>query len=264
VPFDTKIISQTEQSGVIVTELSYATHDPSFATNMGGRTVATLVSPTGKGPFAGILYLYGYNANPTGSSEYLSEAIMMASHGAISLLPKDIFPAMFAPTGTQADRSMIIGQVIELRRAFDFLLAQPTVDPKRLGYVGQDFGGLYGGVLAGVDKRAKAYVLIGGYPSFAKMIAGYAYASSSSSDQYLSYVKDIDPINYVQKAAPASLFFQFGKNDTFATESLANQYYAAASQPRKIAWYDDDHAMRTDPVSKARQAWLIEQLKITP
>ncbi|MGA2490112.1 MAG: hypothetical protein ABSF99_07990 [Anaerolineales bacterium] len=48
------------------------------------------------------------------------------------------------------------------------------------------------------------------------------------------------------------------------TESLANQYYTAASQPKKIEWYDDTHAMMTDPVLKARQAWLIDQLKLTP
>jgi len=262
VPFDTKIISQTEQSGVTVTELSYAAHDPTFATNMGGRTLATLVSPKGKGSFAGIVHMYGYDIFPTGSPKYLSEAITMASHGAATLLPADYFPLGSLPLGTQADRSLIIGQVIELRRAFDFLLTQPGVDPKRLGYVGQDAGGIYGGVLAGVDKRAKTYVLVAGWPSFAYMIRSYM---ENSSNQYLAYVQDIDPINFVPHAAPASLFFQFAKNDEMGlTESLANQYYAAASQPKKIEWYDDSHNLLTNPVLTAREAWLIDQLKLAP
>ncbi len=262
VPFDTKIISQSEQNGVTVTQLSYAAHDPSFATNMGGRTLATLVSPKGNGPSAGIVHIYGYNIFPTGSPKYLSEAITMASHGAVTLLPVDYFPLGSIPTGTQADRSLIIGQVIELRRAFDFLLTQPGVDPKRLGYVGQDAAGIYGGVLAGVDKRAKTYVLVVGWPSFDYMIRSYM---ESSTDQYLAYVQDIDPINFVPHTAPASLFFQFAKNDELGlTESLANQYYGAASQPKKIEWYDDSHNLLTDPVLKDRQAWLIDQLKLTP
>ena len=262
VPFDTKIISQTEQSGVTATELSYAAYDPSFATNTGGRTLATLVSPKGSGPFAGIVHMYGYDIFPTGSPKYLSEAITMASHGAVTLLPADYFPLGSLPMGTQADRPLIIGQVIELRRAFDFLLAQPGVDPQRLGYVGQDIGGTYGGVLAGVDKRAKTYVLVAGWPSFLYMIRSYM---ENSSDQYLAYVQDIDPINFIPHAAPASLFFQFAKNDELGlTESLANQYYAAASQPKKIEWYDDTHNLLSDPVVKARQAWLIEQLGLTP
>ena len=262
VPFDTKVISQTEQDGVIVTELSYAAHEPSFATNMGGRTMATLVSPKGKGPFAGIVHMYGYDIFPAGSPKYLSEAITLASHGVVTLLPVDYFPLGSLPTGTQTDRSLIIGQVIELRRAFDFLLAQPGVDPKRLGYVGQDAGGIYGGVLAGVDKRAKTYVLVAGWPSFGYMIRSYM---ESSSDLYLAYVQDIDPVNFIPDAAPASLFFQFAKNDELGlTESLANQYYAAASQPKKIERYDDTHNLLSDPVVKARQSWLIDQLKLAP
>jgi len=61
----------------------------------------------------------------------------------------------------------------------------------------------------------------------------------------------------------ASLFFQFWKKDPSVTESLANQYYAAASQPKQIEWYDDS-SLNTDPVLKAYQTWLIEQLKLAP
>lgn len=267
VPFDTKIISQTEQNGAIVTELSYAAHDPSFATNMGGRTVVTLISPKGNGPFAGIVHLFGGKCAtpPTGSIAYLSEAITIAQHGAVSLLIKDYFPNASIPTGTEADRSLIIGQVIELRRAFDFLLTQPGVDPKRVGFIGQDDGAIYGGVLAGMDKRARTYILVAGWPSFSSMIANWT--TNGSGDQYLAFVQDIDPTNFVPNAAPASVFFQFanGKIDDWGlTEDQANQYYAAASQPKKIEWYDDSHAMATDPVLKARQAWLIDQLKLDP
>jgi uncharacterized protein len=264
VPFDTKIISQSEQDGVTITELSYAAHDPSFATFMGGRTVATLISPKVNGPFAGIIHVFsGYNRDlPTGSQAYLSEAISMANHGAVTLIPKDYFPSASAPTGTQADRPLIIGETIELRRAFDFLLSQPGVDPKRLGYVGEDAGGSYGSVLAGVDRRARTYVLVSSWPSFANIIGLYL---GSPSDKFLPYFQDIDPIKFIPKAAPASLFFQFAKHDEFVlTESLANQFYSAGSQPKKIEWYDDSHNLLSGTVLKARQAWLIDQLKLTP
>jgi dienelactone hydrolase len=259
VPFDTKIISQTEQQGVTVTELSYAAHDPSFSTNFGGRTVAILVSPKGSGPFAGIVYMHWLGTS--GRHEYLNEAVTMAQHGAISLLPMGFFPWSSAPTGTQDDRALYIGQVIELRRAFDFLLAQPGVDPHRLGYVGHGFGAVYGGVLAGVDKRAKTYILIGGTPGFVDLNCG---CFGTMTAQYRTYFKDIDPINFIPNAAPASIFFQFGKNDYSVTESLANQYYEAASQPKQIEWYDDIQDMHSDPVVAAHQAWLIEQLSLAP
>jgi dienelactone hydrolase len=262
VPFDTKIISQTEQDGVNVTELSYAAHAPSFSTNFGGRTVAILVSPKGNGPFAGIVYMHWMGLTGSNRREYFNEAVTMAQHGAVSLLPAGFFPWVSQPTGTQDDRALYIGQVIELRRAFDFLLAQPGVDPQRLGYVGHDYGGVYGGILAGVDKRAKTYVLIAGAPSFADLICNSC--TGLKRDQYLPIVQDLDPINFIPNAAPASIFFQFGKNDSTVTESLANQFYKAASQPKQIEWYDDVHDMHTDPVVKAHQAWLLEQLSLAP
>ncbi|HTX90869.1 MAG TPA: hypothetical protein VMC09_06595 [Anaerolineales bacterium] len=261
VPFDARVISQTEQDGVIVTELSYAAHDPAFAVNTGGRTVAILVQPKGKGPFAGILYMHWLGTVSSDRHEYLPEAITMAQHGAVCLLPQGYFPWSSLPTGTQADRSQIIGQTVELRRAFDFLLSQPGVDPKRLGYVGHDYGAVYGGILAGTDKRAKTYVLIAGAPSFASWISLFG---SISSQQYLTYVGDLDPVKYVPNAAPASILFQFGKKDAIVPESLANQYYEAASQPKQIEWYDDLHDMHSDPVRAAHQAWLIEQLGLNP
>lgn len=47
------------------------------------------------------------------------------------------------------------------------------------------------------------------------------------------------------------------------TESLANQYYATDRKTKKIEWYDDTYLMSTDPVLKAHQAWLIDQLKLS-
>jgi fermentation-respiration switch protein FrsA (DUF1100 family) len=264
VPFDTKIISQTERDGISVTELSYAAHNPSFSAYLGGRTVATLVSPKGKGPFAGIVFMHWLGTGSSNRSEYQDEAVNLAKHGAVSLLPQGYFPWMANPTGTADDRQLIIGQTIELRRAFDFLLTQPGVDPQRLGYVGHDYGALYGGILAGVDKRPKIFVLIAGLSSFSAWIPFFVNNENTAIERYLPIVQDLDPIQFIPNAAPASLFFQFGKNDAFVTESQANQYYEAASQPKKIEWYEDLHDMHSVPVMKAHQAWLIEQLKLTP
>ena len=160
---------------------------------------------------------------------------------------------------------MLIGQVIELRRAFDFLMTQPGVDSKRLGFVGHYESATYGGALAGVEKRAKAYFLVTGWPSFAPMIKAICCYDTQSitTDMILPYVKDIDTLDFVTHAAPASHFFQYRKNEPTITEDLVNQFNAATSQPKQIERYED-YTMNTDPVVKARQAWLIEQLTLAP
>ena len=61
---------------------------------------------------------------------------------------------------------MVIDQTIEVRRALDLLLSQPQVDAKRLAFVGHDYGAIFGGIVAGVEKRVKACVLMAGMGNF--------------------------------------------------------------------------------------------------
>jgi len=264
VPFDVKVNTETGQDGVTILDLSYAAYDPVFAQSLGGRTVAYLVVPPGEGPFAGILYLHGFTTNQRSRNQFLDEAVSMAQHGAVCLLLHGIFPWMSVQKGTADDRQPIIGQLIELRRAVDFLLDQPSVDPARIGFVGQDYGAIYGGTLSGVDHRLKTYVLVGGPSTFANQVELGFSATLFDNSNYLPLVQDLDPIQYVANAAPASLFFQFGKGDRFITLDEGNQYYNAASEPKKIAWYDDTHDMVSDAVVQDRQAWLTEALDLMP
>ena len=185
--------------------------------------------------------------------EFLEEAIQLAQHGVICLLPQGYYPWMSFPSQDNNDRLLIVGQVIEMRRAIDFLLTQPNIDSKRLGYVGHDYGALYGGVLAGSDSRMQTYILIAGSPSFADLDPYWNFKSN---------VPDLNPINYLPKAKPASLFFQFGRSDQAVPEEQANRFYESASSPKRIEWYDDNHQMLSESAREDRQQWLIEHLDL--
>jgi uncharacterized protein len=160
---------------------------------------------------------------------------------------------MAFPTLDESDRPLIIGQVIEMRRAVDFLLTQPGIESDRLGYVGHDYGALYGGVLSGADHRMKTYVLIAGAPSFADVGPYW---------NYTSVVPDLDPVEYVSKASPASIFFQFAQRDQVISVEVANRLYQAASEPKEIKWYDDNHQMVNETAYQDRRAWLMEKLNL--
>jgi fermentation-respiration switch protein FrsA (DUF1100 family) len=264
VPFDVSVNTQDERDGVTVVDLSYAGHDPAFSPNTLGRTLAYLVRPPGEGPFAGIIFLHWLGTSNSNRGQFLDEAVTQARQGAVCLLLQGFFPYMSAPRRNADDRPLIIGQVIELRRAIDFLLAQPGVDPGRLGYVGHDYGAVYGGTLSGVDHRIKTYVLVAGTPSIADIISSSMSGDNSGfeRDKYLQSLGDLDPIRYVLTAAPSSIFFQFGQRDALVSMDMANSFYAAASQPKKVEWYDDLHSMASDAVRQARDAWLADQLGI--
>jgi cephalosporin-C deacetylase-like acetyl esterase len=140
-------------------------HDITFDSPVEGKISAYLVTPGGDGPFPAILYAHWYGGDRSNRKEFLDEAVGLAKEGVVSLLVDELFASPYIRqkwTGrdAQADRQLVIQQVIELRRAIDVLLAQPNVDPMRIGYVGHDFGALFGGVLAGVDFRIKTFVLM--------------------------------------------------------------------------------------------------------
>ena len=64
------------------------------------------------------------------------------------------------------DRQEHTKTTIDLLRAVDLLTSRSEVDAGRIGYVGHSFGALFGGILAGVEKRIKAFVLMSGVGSF--------------------------------------------------------------------------------------------------
>lgn len=253
VPFDVIINSQVDRDGVTVTDLSYESYDPKFSPSMLGRTVAYLVTPQGEGPFAGVIFMHWLGNVDNSRGQYLDEAVELAKHGVICLLPQGYYPWMAFPTLDTSDRLLIIGQVIEMRRAIDFLLIQPGIEPDRLGYVGHDYGALYGGVLSGADHRMKTYVLIAGAPSFADVGPYW---------NYTSVVPDLDPIQYVSQADRASIFFQFAQRDQFISQEMANRLYQAASEPKEIKWYDANHQMVNESAHQDRVAWLMEKLNL--
>jgi dienelactone hydrolase len=159
--YDAQAVLDIQEIGAGKHDAGFITHDVSFASPKGGRVPAYLVVPDGPGPFAGILLMPGSGGIRGGP--LLPYAQDLAKTGVVSLL-MDGPEARFPHDGplfrwTEEDRAILVQYVIDLRRGVDLLTARPEVDPKRLGYIGIGFSGAMGGVLAGVDKRIKAYVL---------------------------------------------------------------------------------------------------------
>jgi len=269
-PLDFKTDSaRTLANGVRIESVSYASPK-------GGRVTTLLVRPPGTGPFGGVLFMHPGAGD---RSSFLSEAIALAEAGAVSLLPEAPFarPApwtrRYDPADSTNDRNLEIQNVVDLRRGIDLLCSRPDVDKTRLGYVGHSYGAVHGGVLAGVDRRIRAFVLMGGEGTPAADLrdttleASRAFRAGLSADQldrYLGAMEPLDPIHYVGHVAPAALLFQFGHFDVFIDERQALAYAAAASQPRQVRWYDTGHDLFSADAVADRLEWLGLRLRLQP
>ncbi len=236
-------------------------HDISYASSKSGRVVAYLVTPPGKGPFAGIVWMHWLGATNSNRSEFLDDAIASAKKGAVSILIDGNFPWQKPPSSLDTDRTLLTQQVIDIRRGLDLLLARADVDPRRIGYVGHDFGAMYGSILAGIDRRAKTYVLVAGTTTFHDWFLTYWNpAPADKREEYRASMAAFDPIRYVDHATPAAIFFQFSTIDRFVPNATAEEFYNSASNPRSVKWYSVPHQMKSDDVTTDRLDWLNKQL----
>jgi fermentation-respiration switch protein FrsA (DUF1100 family) len=78
-------------------------------------------------------------------------------------------------------------------------------------------------------------------------------------EYFISSLRKLDAINFVKNAAPASILFQFATRDEFIERDHAVTFYATASSPKKIIWYDTDHLFTNcESALMDRQKWLSE------
>jgi len=248
-------------------------YDITYASPKGGVVPAYLVVPNGKGKFAGVVWGHWYWANSPmrNRKEFLDEAIAIAPAGVISILPDGpVARPGFVEDNTPLNVKQTVDMVqavVDMRRAFDVLLSRPDVDSKRLAYVGHSYHATIGAFLSGVDRRAKAYVLMAGGLSDevdlkSKEFEAYRQkVGPEKVDAFVAEYKWLDQGKYVSHAAPAFVFMQFATQEKFLTPEHAKLYDPYVSKPKLMLFYDAPHALNAE-ARRDRVKFLMEQLKL--
>jgi dienelactone hydrolase len=236
--------------------------DVSFAAAAAGeRTRAFLVVPKQADKRSAVLWVHWLGEpKTTNRTEFLDDAVELARTGTISLLVDAQWsaPHWFKTRTTDGDYDASIRQVKDLRRALDVLLAQPGIDPARVGFVGHDFGGMYGSLLAAVDSRAKVYVIMAVNTSLSEwFLLG---TQPKSKTDYVAKMAPLEPTLYLAKARGAFLF-QFAKKDEYVTKAHADEYVAAAQGDKQAVFYDADHGLDVPAAHQDRLTWLRAKLR---
>lgn len=248
-------------------------HLISYANTKGERVPSYLVVPERKGKYAALLF--GHWAMPNSpfrnKTEFLDEAVVLAKAGVVSLLPDAVFarPGFVADTDFFSENvpAAFFQQILDLRRGLDVLMARKDVDPKRIGYVGHSYNANAGGVLTGVEKRIKAFVLMSsGLSDTADMFSDepvFVELRKKFGEEKVRALMTkyfyLDPANYVGHAAPSAVFLQYGKSDGHLPRR-APHYFSLVSQPKEMKLYDAGHALNSE-ARRDRYEFLRRQLK---
>lgn len=243
--------------------------DISFKSPLRGRVSAYLIIPTDSEVLAGLIFGHWGEGD---RGEFVDEAVVLAHLGIVSLCLDASFrrPAEYEPEEElpQADLQWIV----DVRRAVDILQDRFTLSSGHIGYIGHSFGASFGGVLAGIEKRIKAYVFMAGvarateimrtsnHPS---IVNARANTPPEAWEAMLAAEAPFDACHYIGQAAPASLLFQFALHDNFVPVQEAEYYFDLASAPKRIAWYENCNHELSAQARLDRTTFLCEQLGLT-
>ncbi len=247
-------------------------YDVTYASPRGGRVTAYLITPAGKGPYAGLVFGHWGPGNRT---EFLPEAKLYAAAGAVSLLidypwvrPAPWRKRLRFLDDPENDHQAFVQAVIDLRRGFDLLAARPDVDARRLAYVGHSYGAQWGAILAAVDTRPKGAVLVGGVPDAEAIYRDHddpdlaemrKNTPKEKLDAFFKAYGRTAAVRYVPHAA-APLLFQFANHERLFDRPAMERYAAAATGAKSVKWYDTGHDVNDPQALLDRAAWLKERV----
>ena len=257
-PLSVRVRDSWQSANVRVTSLTYASP-------MGGRVPALLVSPPGDGPFAGLIAQHGLPADRFGMLQVAEE---LARLGAVVVaIDAPWARRREVPMFTKRDRADQIQLIVDLRRAVDLLQSRDDVDDDRIGYLGISYGAAMGGLFAGVEDRIAAFVLAVGDGGLVTHFTGPEDANGPLSQlppsrrkRWLAAMEPIEPLNWIGRA-DAPILFQSGRNDEAVPPADAREFQQAAHEPKDVRWYDSGHFL-TPQASCDAARWLENRIGI--
>lgn len=192
--------------------------------SLGGK----LFIPKGKGPFPGVMFFHG--SGGTGETHF-ETAKMLSEHGILGFAFNYRGVGL---SGGKFEEQTITDALIDGNSAsVDFILFNPLVDKRKLGFVGGSLGGFIAAILGGLTvNNVKSMVLV----------APAAYADSALSNQRDADT-DLDKgfeesmsYKFISKYK-GDLQVQICENDEVLPKGMAQKYYDEAKSAGRKELY---------------------------
>jgi dienelactone hydrolase len=260
--YDASAPLRFEDRGRVNRDYPIAIRDVSYAAR-GGRVIAFLALPPRAGRMPAVVYLHGSGGD---RSQLLVPATWLAARRAVTLALTAPSSTAQAPQGLSGlaalrwQREIQVRDIIAARRAVDLLRSRPEVDAARIGFVGWSAGAKTGAILAGVDRRVSAFVLMSGG---ALPVSEYAErAPAGIRPDVTRILGQADPLRFVGAARPETLLFQNGRHDEVVPKRALEALAGAAPDGADVRWYEARHALDA-AAYRDHLAWLSTKLGIS-
>ncbi len=227
------------------------------------RVLGFLVAPRTGDRLPAVVYLHGSGGDRT---QLLPLAEQLASRGTVALTLTLPSGSATPPSGVTPEetlrwqRDQIVGDVVAVRRGLDLLAADERVDRDRLGLVGWSFGGRIGALLAGVDDRLRATVLMS---AGAAPVSEYvAAAPPDLRDDVEDVLTPIDPLSRIGEAK-GDVLLQAGRSDSIVPHAALQALADAAPEGAQLRWYAAEHQL-DEKARRDQLDWLTTELGVSP
>jgi dienelactone hydrolase len=262
-PLELRVLTEHASGGAVIRDITYASP-------RGGQVPAYLILPSHSAPQAGVIFGHWGEGN---REEFVDEAVILAELGFASLCldapflrPQEREPSLVEIA--QGDAQW----VVDVRRGCDLLQAQFPQLAGYLGYVGHSYAATLAGAVAWVEHRLTTVVVMAGEPALSEWMlltnhpALVRERETTPPEEYRAYLAALEPLDarhYIGQATPSSLFFQFAREDEYLPAERGERYFALASEPKQIAWYECGHALNGH-ARRDRATFLCEKLGMVP
>ena len=238
--------------GVTVQQITFM-HDGDY---VGGL----LVTPPSQGPFPVVVYAPGSN---TTSTIWLKDAGKLAKKGYAGLLLDESGGPFWEFKGISDGRAYM-NYVKDARRALDLLETMPDIDASRIGFVAWSNGSRLGSFLSGVDRRIKAFVLVGlnneDVTTWSADEQADLKAGGVSLEGYAAEMSIFDPSLYFSRNKDARFLFVWG--DMELTPVVKQWYLDSRPRHSTMQLFNGGHDYRG--ASKYLGVWIEKNLEQAP
>ena len=239
--------------------------DITYQSPRGGDVPASLVLPPGADVgttrYPVVVYVHPYLAS---RGFFYREAFDLAQQGVAVFLVDatisrqgrgrlDLGDPVFA---AEFFHSLVRQDVVDLRRALDYLAGRKEIDVERVAVFGQEYGALSAGALAAVDERVDAVVLAT-VPAEPSRYWAKEFVPQESHDSFAETMRDFDTIRLVDSIDADMLIQNPRRDDDFPLAEY--ERLAEEAGDADVRWYEYGHHMGPE-ADADRSEWLREKL----